>query len=155
MRTSKNLEQQIWDSVIKKISEAGDEKAIERILNGILTNQEKESIARRLAVLSLSQKGWSYQKIGELLWVSPVTISTIKKSAMGKDGYRSYYEMKRGVSGVGNPSAVPASEKETIFQEWLDYVAFLAENAPRISGPRWNFLTYNQTAPKKYRQRRK
>ena len=60
-------------------------------LNQIITPYELYNIVMRTAVAHRLQTGISYRDIGRELWLSPQTISVIKKS-LGEKGYRSYAE---------------------------------------------------------------
>ncbi len=146
-RTPSNLEKEIWQSVIEKIYGTKSKEEIEGLLTSLITFQEREHIARRLAVRSLLAQGMSYTKIGALLWVSPLTISAIKKSEIDKGGYRSYQDRKQANSEA-TPKNQPALQ-ESLLHAWLNDVAFIIENGPRISGPRWRFLQNRHMAPKR------
>src|SRR3989344_3609453 len=80
IRTPKNLEKLIWDELLREFNKAKSLKEIDRLFDILTTAQERETIARRLATLSLIRKGLSYKEISRRLWVSPITISRIKKS---------------------------------------------------------------------------
>ncbi len=151
-RTSKNLGEIIWESVLEKFANAKTKKEIESFFGILMTSQERESVARRLAVLSLIDKGLHYREIGEKLWVSPVTISTIKKSILSRD-YKSHHQLRKEKSVLKNNNIENKLVEESAFSQWLDHISFLIENSPQISGPRWRFLRYNPTLPKKYRHR--
>lgn len=150
IRTAKDLEKLIWDKVLEEFSKAKSTKEIDGLLNNLLTSQERENIARRLAVFSLIRKGQSYRKISEKLWVSPVTISVIKKTIFGNRGYhsRSEFDRDRKIQKVisGNDSTEP----ESMLSELLDYIEFVIATIPQKNGLRWRFLTTNRTMPKKY-----
>jgi len=149
-KTSKNLGEIIWESVLEKFSNAKTQKEVESFFDSLITSQERENIARRLAVLSLVDKGLHYREIGEKLWVSPVTISTIKKSILSRD-YKSHHQLRKERSVLANNNIENKFVGESAFSQWLDHISFLIENAPQINGPRWRFLRYNPTLPKKYR----
>jgi len=57
----------------------------------LITSHERRDLVRRAAAMDMLISGKSYQEIGNELWVSPQTISVIKK-AMNENAYRSYLE---------------------------------------------------------------
>ena len=59
-------------------------------LHRIITPYERHNIIMRAAAAHRLNKGASYNDIGKELWLSPQTISTIKKGMNG--GYQSYAE---------------------------------------------------------------
>jgi uncharacterized protein YerC len=81
----------IWKRIVKGLSEAGSAQEIEKSLNMLLTVYEKKQIIKRASAVSLLKQGKSYSKIGELLWLSPQTISAIRKSLRAQSGYISNY----------------------------------------------------------------
>jgi len=60
-------------------------------LNSLATPYERRVFVMRVAVAHRLQIGKSYQAIGQELWLSPQTISTIKKGIRERR-YRSYAE---------------------------------------------------------------
>lgn len=149
IRTAKDVEKLIWDKILGEFFQVKSLKEIELLFNNLFTSQERETVSRRLAVLSLIKQGLSYRAISQKLWVAPATISTIKKSVLASRGYKSRNEFnqekdtKKAVSGE-------KIETNSIFSEWLDDIAFFIATLPEKSGPRWRFLTMNRTMPKKY-----
>ena len=61
------------------------------LLQVLITSHERHNIVMRAATLEGLSSGKSYKKIGEELWLSPQTISSIKK-AVSEKSYRSYRE---------------------------------------------------------------
>ena len=95
----KEWEDYLWKEFLKIASN----KKLELFLNSLLTNQEKRNIIRRLAVISLFKKGMNYRQIGEILWLSHNTISSIKKSIKSGE-YKSYFEISK--KNKNNPNEV-------------------------------------------------
>lgn len=62
-----------------------------RWLNRIVTPYERRNLILRATAVHRLHRGTSYKDIGNELWLSPQTISTIKKSISEKR-YRSYAE---------------------------------------------------------------
>lgn len=147
IRTSKNLEKIIWDKVLEEFSKVKSLKDIDVLFNNLLTANERENVARRLAILALTKQGVSYRLISQQLWVAPATISAIRKSFFKNGRYitRLEFEREKNLLKPANPT-----KEVDDFSRWLDYLAFTIATLPKKSGPRWNFLTYNPTLPKKY-----
>ncbi|MEK7192226.1 MAG: Trp family transcriptional regulator, partial [Patescibacteria group bacterium] len=75
----------------EKVAKTKSKNEVKRILENLISEDEKKMMLRRLAILALVQAGKSYQEIGEILWVSPQTISTVKKNSLGlMSNYKSY-----------------------------------------------------------------
>ncbi|MDO8470051.1 MAG: hypothetical protein Q7S84_03505 [bacterium] len=75
-------------------------------LEPLVTPRERHALVIRAAALERIGAGISYRRIADELWLSPQTISVLKKS-VGEHGYRSYWERgkterKRG-PGRGMP----------------------------------------------------
>jgi len=61
------------------------------LLSLLITSHERRNLVNRAAAIDRIISGKSYQEIGEELWLSPQTISVIKK-AINEKAYRSYLE---------------------------------------------------------------
>ena len=59
-----------------------------------MTLDERNKIVLRIAILERLQENKSYRDIEKELWISPQTISEIKRNAHGNN-YRSYYERSK------------------------------------------------------------
>jgi len=66
----------------------------EELLQLLTTAYDRHNIVMRAATVDGLASGKSYRKIGEELWISPQTISSIKKSANEKV-YKSYLERSK------------------------------------------------------------
>ena len=143
-----------WENYLwKEFLRIANNKKLELFLNNLLTNQEKRNIIRRLATMSLFKKGMNYRQIGEILWLSPNTISSIKKSI--KDGeYKSYFEISKNKN---NNKTDKASKHflQFSFSDMADGMADIInimdeifDRLPNASGKgRWKFL--NPTMPRR------
>ncbi len=60
----------------------------------LITSHERRNLVRRAAAMDRIISGKSYRKIGSELWLSPQTISVIKK-AISEKNYRSYLERSK------------------------------------------------------------
>lgn len=72
------------------------EKIIEskELLRLLITEHERHDVVMRAAIIDGLSSGKSYRKIGEELWISPQTVSGIKKAAREKV-YKSYLERSK------------------------------------------------------------
>ncbi|MEK7192074.1 MAG: Trp family transcriptional regulator [Patescibacteria group bacterium] len=81
----------LWDELLTKVSNMKSKKELKRTLESLMSEHEKRTILRRLAVNALVRLGKSYKKIGEIIWVSPQTISAIRKNSFDMTvAYKSY-----------------------------------------------------------------
>src|SRR3989304_524996 len=64
------------------------------LLEVLVTAHERRNLVLRAAALDRLISGKSYRQIGRELWLSPQTISGIKK-AIRESGYRSYLERSK------------------------------------------------------------
>lgn len=77
------------------------------ILDSLLAEDERKMILRRLAIMALIKQGAAYREIGKILWVSPATISAIKKNLFIKGPHKSHrlvYKNKEDFSSLTNNS---------------------------------------------------
>lgn len=122
----------LWDKFLEKIAEAKTKKEIGLILDGFFSDYEKQNVTKRLAAIALIRKGKSYKEIGEILWLSPATISALKKNMIaGSGAYKSQRKFPRTKRVY---SSVPIHKKL-----WLDLFEDidlwkLIKNPPRPAG---------------------
>jgi len=126
-KSRKEWENYLIERFLEIIKKIDSPKEIAIFLNKLLSNEEKNIISRRLAAIALLKEGKTYKEISEILWISPATISAIKKSILNSKNYRSNYEFykKKKAEEEKNIKGLPP---ETIF----DYFA----------GIKWPKITY-------------
>ena len=78
-RDAQNWSEELWENLLETISKTKSKKEIKQLFEKLISKDEKNMILKRLAVIALIKSGNSYQKISEILWLSPNTISAIKK----------------------------------------------------------------------------
>ncbi len=78
-----------WEAACWKKTNEYDE-----LLQLLITSYERHHIVMRAVTLERLASGKSYKEIGKELWLSPQTISSIKKAASEK-AYRSYLERSK------------------------------------------------------------
>lgn len=132
----KALEKYLWLRFLASAEKSKSPKSFRSILEILLTSAEKKDVAKRLAALTLLKEGKSYKEISRILWISPATISALKKSLMEQSGYRSgrYYSEK---SNKGKRKKMKGLPPLTILDYWLNLPW------PKKTGRgRWKFLNY-------------
>ena len=80
------------------------------LLSLLVTSHERRNLVRRAAAIDRLISGKSYRKIGNELWLSPQTISAIKK-AINERAYRSYLERSQKERKKRKYSSDPVSAK--------------------------------------------
>lgn len=86
-QTKREQEKCLWTGLLKQILEIHSQMELERFLSSIMSDYEKKMISRRLNILLMLKEGRSYREIGRELWVSPSTITAIRKSILSNDKY--------------------------------------------------------------------
>lgn len=113
--TGKGWEEKIWLKFLEDIGNAGHSHKTIKFLNSILTANEKKLISKRLAALALIRSGKSYKEVGRILWISPSTVSGLKKSIY------SVYKSNRSRatdSKCGNKKKIKEIPPSTILDYW-------------------------------------
>ena len=82
----------------------------DELLDLLVSTHERHAIVMRAAALEGLAAGKSYQKIGDELWLSSQTISSIKKAADEKT-YRSYSERSKQTRKKRRLSSIPSPPK--------------------------------------------
>ena len=140
-KSRKEWEESVWGYFVEEISDPANKKSLSKFLNCVLTNKEKKLIINRLIAIRLLGDHKTYREIGELLWLSPNTISMAKKAIQKENGYQSYYERRQedDRDRAGEDSKVVFAVESI---KWLwDYFANFPW--PSYSGKgRWKFLEY-------------
>ena len=80
--------QAAWNLLMQELSGLKNPHEIKKLLALFVTPLEQKRIVHRMVALVRLQQGKSYREIGRETWVSPETISALKKSFQEKQ-YRS------------------------------------------------------------------
>ena len=80
------------------------------LLQLLITSHERHDLVMRAVALDRLIAGKSYKQISEELWLSPQTISVLKK-ALKEDNYRSYLERSKKERKKKQYSSWPVSFK--------------------------------------------
>jgi len=132
---TKNLENYFWLKFCENVEKSSSERTA-RILNSLLSVDEKGMIAKRLAAVKLIRLGKSYKEIGKILWMSPSTVSAIKKSMSNTTSYQSGDFYANQTKAEKQRKIKPLPEK-TIFDYWANFPF----PKSRSKG-RWKYLNY-------------
>ena len=84
----KEWEQAVWDMLVSNKAKGAD------LFLTLFTPFERRAMVHRIAAVDRIASGVSYREIGNELWLSPQTISAIKK-AISEKKYRSYWERSK------------------------------------------------------------
>lgn len=132
-RAAEEWQGQLWEKLVGKISAAKSREETKKIMESLVSDYEKKVILRRLAVIALVRSGKSYREIGEILWTSPQTISTIKKNSIGiPSNYRSYKNFYGGPIKYSDGIKIQKSFLDELLSE-VDIWELLT-NPPRPTG---------------------
>jgi len=123
----------VWDEITNHLTAAKSKKDFKQILSKLLSSNEKRAIINRVAVLALVKAGKSYSEIGNILWTSPVTISTIKKNFLDQS---EHYKSRRLMSGKKKRGGgkIDIKKSSPFWEELLETVEVLAETAGEFLG---------------------
>lgn len=126
----------LWDRFLNKIIQAKSKEQARKVLDKFFSAYEKELVAKRLAALALIREGKNYREIGRVLWLSPATISALKKNVLsGSSAYKSQRSHKT-IGSVHSGSRVKALVKKSWLEELFGDIDLweLIKNPPRPSG---------------------
>jgi len=108
----------IWKLFLEKISGNASKKETAEMLGSVISNYEKQMIVRRIAALALINEGKSYKEIGRILWLSPRTISTLKKNLSSQSLV--YKSSRRFKSFSREKVVIPIKQKSFIHSIFSD-----------------------------------
>jgi len=115
-KSRKEWENCVWETIVSSLADYSSLKDVEKFLAMLVTAHEREQIIKRAATVSLIKQGKSYREIGDILWLSHPTISSVKNS-MTAGGYVSYYERSKN-----NKKKVRQEKPKLQFSELLDRI---------------------------------
>ena len=137
----------VWEKLTADFAKVDSGERMRKLLTTLVTSHEKKNIINRAATLSLLKQRKSYREIGELLWLSPQTISAIRKS-MAQSGYASHYMRNKKHEKKQKPLTKKEIEK-LIFNAKVE--AFFTFPPPPIPHPRpMRQLGYKPFQKRKY-----
>ncbi len=87
-RSAEEWQELLWDKLIEGLFKIKSKQDFKSAIESLFSSREKRFMLRRLATNTLIKQGRSYRAIGETLWISPSTISVIKKNILNR--YASY-----------------------------------------------------------------
>jgi len=116
-KSRKEWEEYVWKKIVADLAEIDSSQRIDQFLNMLLTAHEKKQVINRASAISLLKQGKSYSQVGEILWLSPNTISAIRKSMRGQKEYMSRYMRNKKLEKKQKP----------LSKEELDQLLFTAK----------------------------
>jgi uncharacterized protein YerC len=84
-KLNKTVERQIYDIFYQLVSDVKSTKEAQAILSDLLSETERQVIAKRLAIALFLDKGRSYENIKSTLKVSSATIASVQEQ-LGSEG---------------------------------------------------------------------
>ena len=112
----------VWKKIVGGLADMESERGIEQILDRLMTFYEKQQIIKRASAISLLRQGKTYREIGELLWLSPQTISAIKKSTQTQTNHISYRTRNKKPVREGKLFLTKKEWRRQHLKEWLDLI---------------------------------
>jgi len=127
--SKKKLKQEIFEEIhksfLKALSRSGRSNSIEFFSSQFFTKTERIMFAKRLAIIALLQKEFSYYKIENLLKVSPSTVARIDNN-LQQGQYNSLIKILK------------IRTKEESF--WKNLEKVLRAGLPEMGKNRWEWL---------------
>lgn len=134
-KSREEWEEYLWKEFLENIEKASSKIKIADFLNNLLSDDEKKDLVRRWTTIILLKQKMTYREIGEILWISPSTISAIKKNIKNDNlSYQSQHSFNKNKKAL-KAKNMKGSPSKTIFDYWADYPWL----PPRGKG-RWKFL---------------
>ncbi len=139
-QSRKEWENFVWQKLLENIRGIKSKKDLGEFLDSLMSEDERKMVIKRLLAISLLKQGKTYKEIGEILWLSPNTISAIKKSIGSDLGYRSdvmLNEKRRANNKLKRLDKIKI-KPSNIFDYWANFPW------PKMVGKgRWRFLNYH------------
>lgn len=131
--SKKEWEAHVWSKLVNGFVETNSAQEVAGALDMLLTAHEKKQMINRASAISLLKQGMSYSEIGKILWLSPTTISAIKKSIREQAGYISRYARNKK-SEIKQKPLTKEEWKQLKFSLWME--SFFTLPYPPLRHPR-------------------
>ncbi len=113
-KSAEEWQEALWDKLIDELSKLKTKQELKNVIEKLISDYERKFILRRLATATLVRQGISYKEIGETLWISPSTISAIKKNILSRGAsYKGTRALKKTKSD-GVAGSTPSSSNKAI-----------------------------------------
>ncbi len=133
-KSRKEWENFVWSRFLDNIQGIKSKKHLNAFLKSLLSDAERKNLIKRIIVISLIKKGEKYREIEEILWLSPSTISSIKKSIINNFGYQSRRDIDKK-----KPRKANKIKQSSFIDSWFDFPP-----PPKMVGKgRWSFLYHH------------
>ena len=146
----------LWDVLINKITFSNSREEVRRILENLISDYEKKMILKRLGVIALVKIGKTYRETSNILWLSPNTISSIRKNLLNKSqNYKNYRKFHKGSKAYSGSVRLSKSFWEESLGGMTDIWDIL-KNPPRPAslGVLGNSHNYENKSRQSQRRRR-
>lgn len=98
-KSAEEWQETLWDKLVEELLKLRTKKDFKNVIENLLSKYEMQFMLRRLATVALIKRRMSYKEIGEVLWISPSTISAIKKNILHRgNNYKSSHALKKDKS---------------------------------------------------------
>ncbi len=124
----------LWNRFLEKLARTKTKQETGRIIDVLFSEYEKSIITKRLAAVALMRSGKGPREISRILWMSPATISALKKNFFNSPGI---YRSQRFFKKLKKEKALPITvSKKPLFEELLGDIDIweIFKNPPRPSG---------------------
>ncbi len=123
----------MWDNLLEKLTRAKTKNQTGRIINALFSDYEKKIVVKRLAALALIHAGNGTREIMRALWISPATISALRKNFFGNPNvYKSQRSFKTNKTLRSTAIVMKKSWLEDLFGDINIWE--LLKNPPRPPG---------------------
>ena len=122
----------LWNRFLEKLSGIATKKETSKFINSLFSEHEKSTITKRLAVLALIRSGKGPREISRILWMSPATLSALKKNLFNSPNvYRSQRSYKNIKNKITKDSLIKT--KSSFLSELFSEIDIweLIKNPPR------------------------
>jgi len=146
-KSRKEWENFLWNYLVERLSKSKSGQELSDDLNALISDYERSLLLKRITTALLLTEGKSYTEIGELLWISPSTISAIKKNFSGiTGGYIGRKKLfRKPYSALSKEvlSQYAVTKKKSKMKAFLDIINDIHfQEAYSNAAKRWDFLNH-------------
>ncbi|MBI4993853.1 hypothetical protein HZC33_02780 [Candidatus Wolfebacteria bacterium] len=139
-KSRKEWEEFIWVNFLEDILKIKSAKELKENLEIVISKKEKQFIIKRLLAVYFISKGKKYREIGDYLWISPSTISAIKKAVLGKINYQARDPLNK-FKKIKNNNIKFEYLSDSAWKMIISLSLWMDKRISSIKGKgRWNFL---------------
>lgn len=131
----------MWQKFIEILEKKRGRNYLNKFLNNFFSEHEKKAVIKRLAAIALIRQGKTYKEIGEILWLAPNTISSIRKSLRNSQCYKSYRWFRQEKEKKALKNLKP-TKGVSWFESFCDAFPNIILPPPKTGRGRWKSLYY-------------